>query len=81
MVTTAFLAIYAFVWVESKTNRDIAPITGITWAAYQQDCGHAQWLKNRRITENTFINKYVQKGVQWDGYVVRVLLAEDDGSA
>lgn len=89
MVTTAMLAIYAFLLVETSHNHeigklfcfiniDIAPISGITWAAFSAEVGHSAWLKSRKTAERTFVNKYMNRGVEWDGYVVRVILAEDE---
>lgn len=80
LVLTAGLSIYVFVLVESKHNHDIAPMTGFTWATFTADVGHTAWMKNKRQAEQTFLSKYVNKGVHWDGYVVRVILADDDGS-
>jgi len=37
-------------------------------------------MKNKKQAERTFLDKYVNHGVHWEGYVVRVLLAEDDNS-
>lgn len=59
MVVTAMLAIYAFVWVESHHNHEIAPISGITWAAYSSEVGHSAWLKSPKKTERTFVQKYM----------------------
>jgi hypothetical protein len=38
-------------------------------------------MKNPRSTERLFQHKYHNIGVRWNGYVTRVVLAEDDGSA
>jgi len=81
LVVTAALAIYAFLLVETTYNHDMTPISGLTWAAFSSEVGHAAWLKNKRQTELTFLNKFVTKGIHWDGYIVRVILADDDGSA
>lgn len=35
-------------------------------------------MKNKRHTELLFIDKYMNKGIQWDGYVVRVVLNDED---
>lgn len=80
LVVTAGLAIYLFIMVESKHNHDKAPISGITWATYSAEVGHTAWMKNKRLTEQKFLQSYISQGVYWDGYVVRVMLAEDDGS-
>jgi hypothetical protein len=56
-------------------------MSGIAWAGFSKEVGHSAWLKSKRDTERIFLNKFVNQGVHWDGYVVRVVLAEDDGSA
>jgi hypothetical protein len=81
LVITACLAIYLFVLVESGHTHDARPISAITWAAFSRDCGHAQWIKAQRATENKFLSEYVNMGVRWEGYVVRVMMAEDEGTA
>lgn len=81
LVITACLAIYVFILVESGHTHDARPISAITWAAFSRDCGHAQWIKAQRATENKFLSEYVNMGVRWEGYVVRVMMAEDEGTA
>ena len=65
-VLTAILAIYAFVWVESQHDHVagkwayliVVSISGISWAAYTTDVGHAAWLRNSRLAEQLFVQKY-----------------------
>ena len=78
LVLTAMLAIYVFVLVEEGHNHSIAPITGITWAAYRADCGHATYMKDHRKAMHAFDAEYWNKGVEWKGWVVRVGLNDDD---
>lgn len=78
VVLTAMLAIYSFVLYEEGHNHAIVPITNIAWAAFVRDCGLTARNKDPRTAQVNFDSKYWGKGVEWEGWVVRVGLNDDD---
>mmetsp|Transcript_39383 Transcript_39383/g.29094 ORF Transcript_39383/g.29094 Transcript_39383/m.29094 type:complete len:259 (+) Transcript_39383:208-984(+) len=72
------MCIYLFVAKESDHNHELRPITDITWEEYREDCGFLAFMKNPQSAISKFDRKYYNKGVSWDGYIIRVSLNEED---
>ena len=89
LVLTASLGIYTVLKVESTHNHDegknltavyvcVVPIDyGITWPQYIKDCGIQALQKNSREARVSYNMHYANRGIEWDGYVVRVKIEED----
>lgn len=77
MVVAAMLAIYTFVLVDSRAHAHRL-ISDVTWPAYRADCGYDAFTANPRHSFRTFEMLYFGRNVQWDGYVIRVNLNDDD---
>ena len=77
LVVMALLSIYTFVLVEEKVHEH-HHISNITWSQYRAECGYEAFSKNPRASFRNFEFNYFGKEVQWDGYVVRVNLNDDD---
>lgn len=49
----------------------------ISWPLYIKECGIEQMQKNSREAKILFNMHYANRGVEWEGYVVRVKVEED----
>jgi hypothetical protein len=58
-------------------DHDSRPISTLKWDDFMKDCGPDAFKNNVRQTIRTFERKYSDRGIQWDGYVVRVNYLED----
>lgn len=77
MVLAAFMSIYMFILVEESVH-DHRKISNITWDDYLLNCGYTAFVKSPRKAFRTFEMGYYGKAVQWDGYIIRVSLNDDD---
>jgi len=77
MIIFGALTIYVFILVEESQHAHMV-ISGITWEKYLQTCGYDAFKKNPMQAKRNFNSRFFRKGVQWDGYVVRVNFNEDN---
>lgn len=76
MCLMAACSIYGFIRVENSLHQRV--ITKTTWEEYLKDCGYPEYKKNPRIAYRKFDMFHFGRSIQWEGYVVRVNLNEDD---
>mmetsp|Transcript_27339 Transcript_27339/g.26397 ORF Transcript_27339/g.26397 Transcript_27339/m.26397 type:complete len:196 (-) Transcript_27339:236-823(-) len=72
------MAIYLFVANESDHNHEIKPISDLTWKEFRDDCGYQAYVKNPQSAIAKFDRRYYNRGVSWEGYIIRVSLNEED---
>ena len=77
MVIAAFMSIYMFIFVEQQVH-DHRRISTLTWHDFREHCGFEAFQKSPRKSYRTFEMNHYGRAVQWDGYVIRVNLNDDD---
>lgn len=77
MVLAAFMGIYMFIMVEEKVH-DHRKISDLTWHTFREECGYEAFIKSPRKSYRNFEMHHYGKYVNWDGYVIRVNLNDDD---
>lgn len=53
-------------------------ISDLTWHEFREQCGYDAFIKNPRKSYRNFEMHHYGKYVNWDGYVIRVNLNDDD---
>ena len=58
-------------------DHDSRPITDISWQDFISECGQEAFQKDPRRSQRSFESKFLEKGIYWDGFVVRVNYLDD----
>ena len=77
VVLIGALTLYVFVLVEEDRQHNFIS-SNITWDRYLKFCGYEAYKKSPRSAKLSFNQKFFRRGVNWDGYVVRVNYNDDN---
>ena len=56
----------------------IGPVTNLQWNDFRRDCGYYAYLASPQKAIERFERTYYNRGISWEGYVIRVSLSEED---